>query len=167
MAIPWGKVNGRNRPQSASQLYATSVYRFSSVRYTRAAIASQRLRSILMLIAVEERAQELGIGALPPVLMTQLRLFGDYKNATAPSHYRPRKGRRPKAGTMYSSVPSYSLETECGHPATDPVLAKLVEGDRLLDIGQANEGVFCNRECAQERGRRVVALIEDMTGPGY
>lgn len=139
------------------------VYGDSS-KWTRAALLSERLRITIRLIALEEQCQRLGAGAMPPRIMQTLRLLSDYREAMFKKHWVSRATLRSKIRVRRDRMPLEQLRTECGHatsraPGQEPVIARLEQGDRLFDLGQSIEGVFCSLDCA--RPRRIVHVLEE------
>lgn len=145
-------------------MFEQAYRRYGEPQWTIGSLASQRLRLVIRLIALEERLRERGAGALPPRVMISLKLISDYQSTEKGRYYIP-AGRKAR---LYTDIPLDRLACECGHtvePGAAPAIARLIEGDRLLDLGQVNEGVFCSIACA--RPRRVRYLIEQAPGPLY
>ena len=82
-------------PSSPRRLYLDAVRYYQKPQWDRPRLLSKRLRSVLRLIALEERLQELNAGALPPQVMLTLRMLSGYKNATSVRYYQHRF-RRPQ-----------------------------------------------------------------------
>lgn len=143
--------------------YEEAVRFYGQQRWSRAALSSKRMRMLIRLLALEERCIELNIGAVPPKMLDQIRLLSDYKEAHRKAYYEKRHDERHRFNKMISVIAYGELLTECGHPVypreSNPVIADLREGDRLFDDGQAREGVFCSKLCAD--GRRVRVVLEE------
>ena len=71
-------------------MYLEAKAYYAKPQWTRPALLSKRLRTVLRLIALEERLQELQAGALPPRIMLTLRLLSGYENATSIKYYQHR-----------------------------------------------------------------------------
>lgn len=140
-------------PSGPRRLYDQAKRDYAS--WERPDLLSKRLRMVIRLIALEEKCQELGVGALPPQIMLTLRLLSDYREATRKRYYRKRDGRTLR---MDSAVPFAQLICMCGHSAglgPDPVIAKL-STDEAQSAG-VTEAVFCSWECAGPR--KVVHVL--------
>ena len=79
--------------RSPRHLYQDAVRYFRDERWTRPRLLSKRLRLVIRLIALEERCQALGVGALPPRIMATLRLLSDYQEAGRKRYYQSRTRR--------------------------------------------------------------------------
>jgi hypothetical protein len=117
-------------------------------------LASKRARLIIRLVAIEEVAHDWGMGIFPQKTMATLRLLADYKEL----HKKSLWSFKGVARRISSDIPLDDLVMTCGHPRpTTPVIAVLREGDMMAD--QITRGFFCSQWCAQQGGRKVVAVI--------
>lgn len=66
------------------QLYKEAREYYHKDTWTIHFLMRRRLRMVIRLVALEERCIELDIGALPPKIMTTLRLMSDFKEAHRP-----------------------------------------------------------------------------------
>lgn len=142
-------------PQIPRRLYHGALREYGDrSHWTRANLASKRVRLILRLLAIEETLQQRSMGILPPRVMESLRILSDYQEAhkKALNNYR---GLVPHLG---SDIPLDELELTCGHPRPGaPVIAALQAGDRMYDNGESTRGIFCSSNCA--RPRKVHAIL--------
>ena len=68
----------RRRHSTPASLYAAARTYFNKPEHDRAWLTSKRFRLILRIIALEERLQQLGSGAIPPQVMLTMRLLADF-----------------------------------------------------------------------------------------
>lgn len=127
------------------------------------AMVTKRLQLLIHVIALEERLQLKGLGAIPPTTMQVLRLLSNYRWISSYGPYL----RRNLPYTMQSTIPFTQLITACGHEVhahDQPVVARLREGDDLYDRGEAVEAVFCCLECAEPRTIKQLLAEFDYVG---
>ena len=68
------------RQHGTSQQYRVALRYFRQPQWTKAALEAKRVRSIVRLLALEERAIELGLGVLPARTMEVLRMLTGYRD---------------------------------------------------------------------------------------
>lgn len=79
-------------PTGPRKLYSDAVRYWKEPQWTAAELTSKRLRATIRLLALEERLQELGLGALPQHVVAAMRVLSDYQEMNNPKYYRKSKG---------------------------------------------------------------------------
>jgi hypothetical protein len=110
-------------------------------------LVRERLRLTVRLIACEEELEHHGMSALPPAVMTTLRVLSDFQEA----HKRHTR-------ILACDIEYGELVTYCGHRGDrigQPVVAVLRVYER--DAWGMDRGVFCSARCA--KGRQLLGAL--------
>lgn len=129
---------------SSGELYDLAVRQYRPWKLP--SLLSKRLRMMIRMIALEERCQEYGAGAIPPQVMMTMRLLSDYREKGQKRYYRKAAGRMFR---MDCTIPFEELSCMCGHRAIDPMLVQLPNVE--VETRHVLEDIVCSQGCVGER----------------